>query len=149
MSSKTNLMALLIGILFALGLGLGGMTDPVRIFGFLDITGAFVGWDPTLAFVMMGALGMHILIYRLAVRRGAPIFGQVLDIPTRRDIDGRLIAGAVLFGAGWGLSGFCPGPALASLVSGSSAVWVFVATMTVGIWLHHIAARSGRLGPTG
>lgn len=136
MSARKNLMAFVVGVLFALGLGIGGMTDPAKIFGFLDITGALGSWDPTLVFVMLGAVVMYFALYRVALHRGAPVLGETLQIPKRRDIDRRLVAGAVLFGLGWGLSGFCPGPGLASLVTGNSAVVVFVLTMSAGMWLH-------------
>lgn len=138
--SRKSLVAFAVGVLFALGLGIGGMTDPAKSFGFFDVGGLLAGswsdWDPTLAFVMAGALIVYLALYQLAVRRAAPVFGESLEIPTRRDIDRRLVVGALLFGAGWGLSGFCPGPGLTSLVTGNSAVLVFVLAMTAGMFLH-------------
>ena len=152
MSRTRNLVAFAVGVLFALGLGIGGMTDPARSFGFFDVRGFFdssaATWDPTLAFVMAGALSVYLVLYRLALRRAAPVFGEALQIPTRRDIDARLVAGALLFGAGWGLSGFCPGPGFAALFTGNRAVLVFVLAMTVGMFLHQgfqgLVARRSR-----
>ncbi|MCG8424358.1 MAG: YeeE/YedE family protein [Proteobacteria bacterium] len=137
-----NIAAFAVGLVFALGLGIAEMTQPARVIGFLDITASRAAWDPTLAFVMIGALAMYALAYRLALGRGVPVFSQILEIPTRRDIDRRLIGGAVLFGVGWGLSGFCPGPALTSLSAGNGAVAVFIAAMTAGMWLHGALDRT-------
>lgn len=119
------------GVIFAIGLALSGMTTPANVIAFLDIFGS---WDPTLAFVMGGAIAVHAPIYWLYIRgREAPTFARSFGLPTRRDIDRPLIVGAVLFGAGWGLAGFCPGPAVASLASGSSTVMWFVVAMLVGM----------------
>ncbi|TKC98747.1 DUF6691 family protein [Polyangium fumosum] len=125
------------GALFAAGLGGSGMTDPTKVLGFLDVTGA---WDPSLAFVMLGAVGAHFVTLRLILRRGGPIFGGSFQIPTRKDIDVQLIAGAAVFGVGWGLGGYCPGPALASLSTLAPAVLVFIATMVAGMLLQHLTA---------
>lgn len=130
-----NIVAFATGLLFALGLGIGGMTLPAKVIGFLDITQAFGPWDSTLAFVMGGALFTYALFHRLALRHGTSYLAGPLQIPTRKDIDRRLIAGAALFGLGWGLGGFCPGPAIASTVSGAGGVLVFVAAMTAGMVL--------------
>lgn len=127
---RKNVVAFVAGVVFALGLGLSGMTQPARVIGFLDVFGA---WDPTLAFVMGGAMLVYIAMYRLAMGRRAALLGGALQIPTRRDIDARLVGGALLFGAGWGLSGFCPGPALTSLASGEARVGIFVAAMSAGM----------------
>ena len=119
-----------IGALFALGLGLAGMTQPARVVGFMDITG---DWDPSLAFVMLGAIGVHRLAYQQGVpRMDAPCFHTRFNIPTRREIDARLVLGAALFGAGWGIGGFCPGPAVVSSAAGMGAAWIFFAAMVVG-----------------
>lgn len=118
------------GLLFALGLGLSGMTRPEKVVGFLDVTRA---WDPSLACVMGGAVLVALVGFRLALARGAPRFDQRFHLPTQRAIDARLVAGAAIFGVGWGLSGYCPGPALMSLVTGAPAVLVFVAAMLAGV----------------
>jgi uncharacterized membrane protein YedE/YeeE len=118
---------------FALGLGISGMTRPVKVIGFLDFTG---NWDPSLAFVMIGAIAMYSIAYRWIGRRSAPVLAPRFSIPTRKDIDASLILGAALFGAGWGLSGFCPGPAITSLASGAVPVIVFVGAMAIGVYLH-------------
>ncbi|MCS6899893.1 MAG: YeeE/YedE family protein, partial [Myxococcales bacterium] len=127
-----SLAALLSGLLFGMGLGISGMTLPAKVIGFLDVTGS---WDASLAFVMMGAIGVHAGLYPIIRRRQLPLFDSTFHIPTRRDLDGRLISGAALFGVGWGLGGFCPGPALVSLGSGSSGAALFVVAMLVGMLL--------------
>lgn len=118
------------GFVFAIGLGISGMTDPAKIIAFLDVAGS---WDPSLALVMVGAIGAYALLYRVVRRSDAPLFEESFSVPDRRDIDGRLLAGAALFGVGWGLGGFCPGPALVALVSGVPAVFVFVGSMLLGM----------------
>jgi uncharacterized protein len=117
------------GVVFGVGLAISGMTKPEKVLGFLDVFGA---WDASLAFVMAGAIGVHALAYRWTRGRTAPLFADTFAVPHRRDIDVKLLAGAALFGVGWGLSGFCPGPAIVSLASGSTAVGVFVASMLLG-----------------
>ena len=102
----------LAGLLFGLGLAIGGMTDPARVLNFLDVSGA---WDPTLLFVLGGAVVTTFIGYQLAFKRSNPLFTEKFQLPTRRDLDGRLMGGAALFGIGWGLSGYCPGPAFASM----------------------------------
>lgn len=120
------------GVIFAVGLALSGMTTPANVIAFLDVFGS---WNPTLAFVMGGAIAVHAPIYWLFVRgRETPTFARTFGLPTRRDIDVQLLAGAALFGAGWGLAGFCPGPAVASLASGASTVIWFVVAMLVGMF---------------
>jgi len=121
------------GVLFAVGLGVGGMTKPAKVTAFLDFFG---DWDPSLAFVMIGAILMHAVLYRLIRRRPAPLFASAFSIPTRTDIDTRLVGGAALFGIGWGLGGFCPGPAVTSLASGRTSVMIFVVSMLVGMALY-------------
>lgn len=122
----------LLGVLFAVGLGISGMTQPLKVLGFLDIFGA---WEPALMFVMGGAVLVNVIGYRLAVGRPHPLLAARFDIPARRDIDWQLVTGASLFGAGWGLAGFCPGPALVAVASGSADVLVFVAAMFIGFLL--------------
>ncbi|MCS6925756.1 MAG: YeeE/YedE family protein [Candidatus Binatia bacterium] len=136
-------------MLFAVGLGLSGMTQPAKVVGFLDLTGR---WDPSLACVMLGAIAVHAPAYRLIRRRSAPIFAAAFAIPTRRDFDLRLVGGAALFGIGWGLGGFCPGPAITSLPSGHTAVLLFVPAMVAGMYLHTLVEglqvrRSGIVHP--
>jgi uncharacterized membrane protein YedE/YeeE len=120
--------ALLVGLVFGIGLCLSGMTLPAKVTGFLDLAGA---WDPSLAFVMAGAIGVGFFGFRRARARLAP--------PSHR-LDASLVAGSVLFGIGWGLVGYCPGPALAALASLKAEAWVFVAAMLVGTVLHRIVA---------
>lgn len=116
----------------AAGLWVGGMTRPEKVRGFLDFTGS---WDPTLVFVMGGAVSVHALAYRLIRRRTRPVFREAFQIPTRRDIDAKLVLGAAVFGLGWGLGGYCPGPAITSLTTGSASVFAFVAAMMLVSWL--------------
>jgi uncharacterized membrane protein YedE/YeeE len=118
------------GLLFGLGLIVSQMVNPAKVLGFLDIFGA---WDPSLALVMGGAVAVSALGYVVARRRGVPVLAPRLEIPTRRDLDPRLIGGAALFGIGWGLVGLCPGPALVGLTFGPWPVLVFVTAMIVGM----------------
>ena len=122
----------LAGLLFGLGLAISGMTDPARVIGFLDVAGA---WDPTLIFVLGGAVITTFIGYRLAWRRQAPVLDARFQLPTRRDLDGRLLGGAALFGIGWGLTGYCPGPAVASLPGLSWPLALFLVAMVAGWWL--------------
>jgi uncharacterized membrane protein YedE/YeeE len=131
-------IALLSGILFGAGLVVSGMTQPQKVIGFLDLFGA---WDLSLAFVMVGAIGVHLVAYRFIRGRRSPFFGSAWSLPTRRDIDLKLIVGAALFGVGWGIAGYCPGPSITSLATGARSVLVFVAAMLIGMWL---AARLER-----
>lgn len=123
-------VAALAGVLFGVGLALAGMTRPEKVIGFLDFTRQ---WDPTLMFVMVGGIAVHTLGYRLAMKRGAPVFSPRFLVPTRRDLDARLLVGSAIFGVGWGLGGFCPGPGLTSLVTGNLSVIAFVVAMLVGL----------------
>jgi uncharacterized protein len=117
------------GLVFAIGLGLGGMTQPAKIIGFLDIAGR---WDPTLVFVMAGAVGTSMLAFRWIRRQRHPVLEAQFQIPRVAVIDKRLLLGAAVFGVGWGIGGFCPGPALTALVSGQPVAIVFVAAMLAG-----------------
>lgn len=121
------------GALFGAGLTLSGMTDPARVRGFLDVFGR---WDPTLAFVMGGAVIVMAIAWRIQSRMARPLFGETFSLPDRRDFDGRLIAGSALFGIGWGIAGLCPGPAVASLALSPLAVLPFLAAMLAGMALH-------------
>lgn len=138
--------ALLCGVVFGAGLAISGMTNPAKVLAFLDVAGA---WDPTLALVMGGALAVSAVGYAVARGRARPWLADAFAIPTRRDLDARLIGGAALFGVGWGLVGLCPGPALADLARGSPQVTTFVAAMLAGIVAHRVAAtRGARYRPT-
>ena len=103
------------GVVFGIGLILSGMTDPAKVIGFLDIAG---NWDPSLAFVMAGAIAVGVFAFAFARKRSASLFGDAMRLPTRRDVDLRLVLGSVIFGIGWGLAGFCPGPALVASAAG-------------------------------
>ena len=122
--------AFLAGLLFGVGLVLSGMTQPQKVLGFLDVFGRF---DPSLLLVMGGAVGVHALMYHLITRRNSPLFASTFALPTRRDVDARLLLGAAIFGVGWGLGGYCPGPSIVSLASGASPVVAFVLAMLVGM----------------
>jgi uncharacterized protein len=124
------LSALAAGLLFGAGLVISGMTDPHKVLGFLDPFGAF---DASLIFVMLGAIAVHIIGQRWRVRRATPIFGKNFLLPTRRDIDVKLLIGAFIFGSGWGLGGYCPGPGIVALGGGSVSAIVFVSAMLVGM----------------
>ncbi|MGP1716536.1 MAG: DUF6691 family protein [Methylophilus sp.] len=137
-----NLIALLAGLIFGLGLIIGGMTNPAKVLAFLDLTG---DWDPSLAFVMLGAIAIGYFAFREAKQRTWSVLGLSIDLPKTTGIDRPLVIGAVLFGIGWGLAGFCPGPAVASVLVGSSAVWIFAASMLAGMGLYTLAERQGWL----
>lgn len=138
------LVALFSGTLFGLGLAVSGMINPQKVIGFLDVAGA---WDPTLALVMGGALLVTIPAFRLILGRPRPVLADGFSLPTKTVLDERLLGGAALFGVGWGLSGFCPGPAVAALVTGLTPVFAFVAAMAAGMvlyaWLFERPDRSG------
>ncbi|ACA14883.1 protein of unknown function DUF395 YeeE/YedE [Methylobacterium sp. 4-46] len=135
------LAALASGLLFGVGLALSGMMNPRKVLGFLDLAGA---WDPSLAFVLAGAVGVSALGYALKARMAAPLLAPRFEVPANRRVDARLLGGAVLFGVGWGLAGFCPGPALAGLALGLPSVAVFVAAMLAGMLLHRLTAERPR-----
>jgi uncharacterized protein len=136
----------LLGLLFGLGLLLAGMTDPAKVLAFLDLAGA---WDPSLALVMGGGIAMGLGAFGLAKRRQRTLLGGPLRLPTATEIDRRLLAGSALFGVGWGLAGFCPGPALVSLGLGDARVAVFVAAMLAGMAVFEVleALRLKRAWP--
>ena len=131
---KQAIAALLAGIIFGCGLALSEMINPAKVLGFLDVAGR---WDPSLAFVMAGALIVTFLGFWLSRELVSPILAPRFELPTRRDLDRRLIGGAVIFGIGWGLVGFCPGPLFASLAFGMTESLIFAAAMTLGAWLQH------------
>ena len=125
-----TISAFVAGLLFGLGLIVSGMANPAKVLGFLDLAGR---WDPSLAFVMAGAIAVGAIGFALASRRRQTIFGTPLQMPTRREIDRRLVLGSLVFGVGWGLAGFCPGPALVALGAGQMKAVVFVAAMLAGM----------------
>jgi uncharacterized membrane protein YedE/YeeE len=131
------------GLIFALGLGLAGMLQPTRVMGFLDVFGT---WDPTLAMVMGAALAVDLLAFALIFKRKRPVAAEQFHLPSQTRVDRPLVLGAVLFGAGWGLTGVCPGPALVALCSGQSEALVFAAAMAAGMGAFHAtkALREGR-----
>lgn len=131
------LPGLFVGLLFGAGLALSGMINPARVLGFLDVAGA---WDPTLAFVLAAALVPSSLAYAIVRRMKRPLMADEFCIPQNRIIEKRLLAGAALFGIGWGLVGLCPGPAIAGMVLGKWEIWLFVAAMVAGIWLQRLYA---------
>lgn len=138
-SLKGLASALAAGAIFGFGLAISGMTKPSKVVGFLDVFGA---WDASLAFVMMGAIAVHLVAHRIIRRRAAPLFEGRFHLPTRKDFDVRLVLGAAIFGVGWALAGFCPGPGLVSAASGSLAALVFVAAMTAGMKIEHALTRA-------
>lgn len=127
---RNKIVSLASGTLFGAGLALGGMTDPARVRGFLDIFG---NWDPTLAFVMGGAVIVMAVTWRLVPRMARPIVAERFHLPSRSDLTPRLIGGAALFGAGWGIAGLCPGPGIAALVIEPGAAAIFVIAMLAGM----------------
>lgn len=127
-------IAISAGVLFGLGLAISQMINPAKVLAFLDVAGR---WDPTLAFVMFGALAVTFPAFRIVLKRSAPWLVERFSLPTRKDLDLRLIMGAALFGVGWGLVGLCPGPALTALVTGDARIVVFVAAMIAGAVMYH------------
>ncbi|MDN5780554.1 MAG: DUF6691 family protein [Lysobacter sp.] len=136
---KFSIAALLSGALFGLGLAMSGMTDPRIVLGFIDVFGDF---DPTLAFVLGGAVTTTGLLFRLVLRRGSPVLADTFQLSNLKQVDRKLLGGAALFGIGWGIAGYCPGPALAGLGIGSvEALW-FIPAMLAGILLHRVVNRA-------
>ncbi len=133
-----NLIALAAGLLFGSGLALSGLNDPARVRGFLDIRG---NWDPTLVFVMMGAVAVMMLAWAMQRRARAPLAASLFDLPSTTKIDAKLAVGALLFGTGWGIGGLCPGPAIADLAVRPANAILFVASMLAGMALHRLTTR--------
>ncbi len=127
--------SLLAGLVFGVGLIISGMADPAKVQGFLDLAGA---WDPSLAFVMGGAIAVGVIAFAFARRRSVSILGAAMRLPDSREIDRRLVGGSVLFGIGWGVAGFCPGPALVALGMGEMKALVFVAAMLAGMGIFEL-----------
>ena len=130
--------AFIVGLLFGIGLIVAGMTDPSKVQGFLDLAGH---WNPSLAYVMGGAVLVALLAFRLAARRRTSLLGAAMHLPTSTAIDARLLLGALAFGIGWGLAGYCPGPALASLATGNAKAWIFSAAMLAGMAIFTLLER--------
>ena len=130
--------ALIAGLLFGAGVTISGMVNPMKVLNFMDLAGT---WDPSLIFVMGAGLMVTLLGYRLVFRRTAPLFARSFLVPASDVLDAKLLGGAVLFGLGWGLSGFCPGPAVASLVFGYPQSFMFVIAMAIGMTLTRMAYR--------
>ena len=126
------------GVVFGLGLMLSGMGNPAKVQNFLDFFGV---WDPSLGLVMGGAIGVGLVAFTWAKKRKTSLLGEPMQLPTASVIDTKLLAGAALFGVGWGLAGFCPGPAVMNLVTGHAQVWWFVGAMLVGMLLQHLWVR--------
>lgn len=127
------------GLIFGIGLIFAGMTDPSKVIGFLDVAGS---WDPSLAFVMGGAILVGVIAFRFARQRTVNLLGGVLTLPDQHDIDKRLVIGSLVFGVGWGMAGFCPGPAVTSLGTGNIKAVVFVVAMIAGMLLFEFAERA-------
>lgn len=146
MKHKTavRLSEFFVGLLFGWGLLLSGMADPGKVLGFLDLAGS---WDPSLAFVMGGAVLVGFFAFAAARKRTTNFFGGALHLPASRDIDKPLVIGALLFGAGWGLAGFCPGPGIVSMASGQPKGLVFVVAMVVGMVIFEVSDRMIRRNP--
>ena len=142
---KNRFSEFVVGLIFGLGLIVSGMTDPGKVQGFLDLAGL---WDPSLAFVMGGAIAVGIFAFALAKKRTRSVLGGAMHLPSAKDIDRRLVIGSLVFGAGWGLAGFCPGPAIVSAGAGQPKALVFVLAMLAGMWLFEWA-DSRRNKPTG
>jgi hypothetical protein len=132
------LSSLLAGLVFGLGLIVSGMANPAKVLGFLDIAGS---WDPSLAFVMGGAIGVGMVAFFVARQRTVSFIGAEMKLPTARHIDGRLVIGSLLFGVGWGIGGFCPGPGLVAVGMGEFKALVFVAAMLVGMGVFELLER--------
>ncbi|MFZ6769966.1 DUF6691 family protein [Undibacterium sp. Di26W] len=127
------LSSLVTGLLFGLGLAISGMTDPGQVLDFLDLAG---NWNPGLLFVLGAAVGVTVIAFRWILRRNKPLFSDHFNLPTLTAIDSNLVVGSIIFGIGWGISGYCPGPAIASLASPSWETWIFLPAMLVGALLH-------------
>ena len=138
--NRITIPSLISGTLFGAGLALGGMTNPARVRGFLDIFGA---WDPTLAFVMGGAVIVMAIAWRFVPRMAAPLLDEQFHLPTRSDLTPRLIGGAALFGIGWGVAGLCPGPGIAALVIEPASAAIFVVAMLAGMALVRLFEGAG------
>lgn len=129
---KNGLASLVVGFIFAIGLGISGMTQPQKVIGFLDVFGH---WDPSLIFVMAGAILVHFVTYRWIRKRESPLLSTIWHVPTKREITPALVFGSLIFGMGWGLGGYCPGPAVTSLASFEIRPLIFVGSMLIGMFV--------------
>jgi len=132
---KSGLTSLVVGFLFAIGLGISGMIQPQKVVGFLDVFG---NWDPSLLFVMVGAISVHFVAYKIIRTRKTPLFSSVWQVPTKKEITPALVIGSIIFGIGWGLGGYCPGPAVTSLASFQLRPVIFVFSMLVGMFIFRL-----------
>ena len=135
---REYIASLFAGLTFGWGLALAGMTNPNKVLGFLDVTGA---WDPSLLLVLAGAVAVTFVGFRIVLRRSQPLFGPQFQLPLRQAVDLPLVTGAAIFGVGWGISGYCPGPAIAMLAAPGREAWVFLPAMLLGMLLHHLLER--------
>lgn len=131
----TLIFSLFAGMLFGVGLIFSGMTNPEKVIGFLDVTGK---WDPSLFFVMLGAISISFFAFRQAPKKSTSILGQPMSIPTKKEIDLRLIVGSIIFGIGWGLAGYCPGPGIASIATSKLQPIIFVIAMLLGMLVYEV-----------
>lgn len=127
---KLGLGPLIGGILFSIGLGISGMTEPAKIISFLDVFG---NWDPSLIFVMVGAIGVNAVFHRFIIKKANPLFESKFYLPTKKSLDKKLILGSALFGIGWGVTGLCPGPGLASVSTGNPYSLAFLTALIIGM----------------
>lgn len=139
-----RLVEFMVGLLFGLGLILAGMTDPGKVIGFLDLAGA---WDPSLAFVMGGAIAVGVFAFAVAKKRSTAILGGPMQVPSTCEIDRRLVIGSLVFGVGWGLAGFCPGPAVVATGAGHWQALLFTLAMLAGMAVHELSAQPARRQP--
>lgn len=139
---KNSIVALLVGFIFAIGLGVAGMTQPAKVVGFLDIFGS---WDPSLMFVMAGAIAVHFITYKLIRKRTKPVFDIKWHVPTSKEVTPTLMVGAFLFGIGWGLGGLCPGPAITALASFEVRPFIFILSMIIGMYLYRLVDKKLKL----
>lgn len=136
---RSAIVSLISGSLFGGGLAISGMMDPARVRGFLDVTG---NWDPTLAFVMGGAVAVMVAAWAIQSRLASPMLAPSFDLPSTNRVDRKLISGSALFGIGWGLAGLCPGPAIGALIIEPVAAGIFVVSMAAGMVLHKVGTSS-------
>ncbi len=139
---KNNLTSFLVGFLFSLGLGISGMTLPHKVIGFLNIFGQ---WDPSLIFVMCGGIIVHVMTYKLILKRKTPVFSTDWHIPLKKEITPALVIGSIVFGIGWGLGGFCPGPAVTSLASLKTKPIIFVISMLIGMFVFNFIDKKFKI----
>lgn len=139
---KNSLAAFVVGFIFAIGLGLSGMVQPQKVIGFLDIFG---NWDPSLIFVMVGAIVVHFVTYKMIRKRSTPLLSPQWHVPTKKEITPALSIGAFIFGVGWALGGFCPGPAVTSLASFTKTPVIFVMSMIVGMYIFKFVDKKLKL----